>query len=479
MTHIHFIDSHQDAWSRAAHSHAQAPGAEHGAHGARSRRTLDRAATPYALLVGGGDHSPASLPRGERERAREGNPSRPGADGALDRHAKNVSAPRDWRAFRYALRYQAGAIMGGRQAACGALPLLSVVSVLNRGGRHRLGGLETCGSVWTCPVCAMKISAARCLELQAAIQGHQAQGGIVLMLTLTIPHDRFDCPKALLDAVRGTWRKVKQGRAWINARDGFGWFGDVRALEVTHGGNGWHPHLHVLLFLKPGCDRQDGEKLAEWIFERWQDRVLKAGFGLCRRSAFLVEEVDNAAKVGEYLGLWGAAHELTLADHKRGKGGRTPWQILRDCLEKGRASDVALFRAYGESFKGARQLTWSRGLRGRYMPQPEPTDHDLAAEDISADDMARMRLLGLAKPLWRVIHARRLPAQVLKQADAGGVAAVRALLDQHGIAHDVVDWVGAAPILDLRQSAKPAHAIRSTAIKAAAASPAAVACGQP
>jgi hypothetical protein len=125
------------------------------------------------------------------------------------------------------------------------------------------------------------------------------------------------------------------------------------------------------------------------------------------------------------------------------------------------------------------QLTWSRGLRGRYLPQPETTDHDLAAEDISADDMARMRLLGFAKPLWRVIHARRLPAQLLKQADAGGVVAVRALLDQHGIAHDVVDWVGAAPILDLRQSAKPTHAIRSTAVKAAAAPPAAVACGQP
>lgn len=479
---IHHPHSHHDARSRAAHSHAQPQGGEHGAHGARSRRTLDRAATPHALPMGSGDNSPASLPRGERERVREGNSSRPGADGALDNHASNVSNLTDWRELRYRLRRAAGRIIGGRQAKCGAAPLLSLVEMQERAGRNRFTGLETCASVWTCPVCAMKISAHRCGEVQAAIRAHMLGGGLVLMLTLTIPHHRFQTPKELLDAVRGTWRKVKQGRTWERAKEKYGWFGDIRALETTHGGNGWHPHLHVLLFLHPGFALEDGQTFAEWIFERWQRFVEKAGYGFCSRAAFTVEPVDQPDKVGEYLGLWGAAQELTMAGQKQGTGGRTPWQILHDASLHGRAEDAALFGAYSEAFKGARQLTWSRGLRSHFLPKQEQTDQQAATgEDVPApEDLACERTLALTSALWRVIYRRALPVQLLNCADEGGVGAAMAFLREAGIGFVVVEWIGHAPILGLpSQQAPSSHAIRSAPVKVAAAPPTAVACGQP
>lgn len=467
--------SRNDARSRAAHSHAQPQGGEHGAHGARSRRTLDRAATPHALRMGYGDNSPASLPRGERERAREGNPSRLGANGALDNHASNVSTLIDWRELRYRLRRTAGRIIGGRQAKCGVTPLLSLISMLRPTDRNRFSGLETCGSVWTCPVCAMKISAHRCGEVQTVIRSHLAAGGLVLMLTLTIPHHRFQTPKELLDAVRGTWRKVKQGRTWVRAREKHGWLGDVRALETTHGDNGWHPHLHVLLFLHPGFEHEDGHAFAEWIFARWQRFVEKGGYGLCSRSAFKVELVEHPEKVGEYLGLWGAAQELTLAEHKQGKGGRTPWQILYDASRHGRADDAALFRAYGEAFKGARQLTWSRGLRSLYLPQPEQSDEQAAADDgaDTPEALKGQRTLALTTALWRVIYRRGLPVSLLNSADEGGAGAAMAFLQEMGIAFVVVEWIGLAPILGLPPQQEPSsHAIRSSPDKVATAPPA-------
>ena len=53
-------------------------------------------------------------------------------------------------------------------------------------------GLQTCGSVWACPVCAAKISERRRVELKTAIALHQAKGGQVLLATYTNPHHLGD-----------------------------------------------------------------------------------------------------------------------------------------------------------------------------------------------------------------------------------------------------------------------------------------------
>ena len=54
-------------------------------------------------------------------------------------------------------------------------------------GTASYGGLQTCGSVWTCPVCAAKIAERRRVELLDAMELHKAQGGAVYLLTLTTP----------------------------------------------------------------------------------------------------------------------------------------------------------------------------------------------------------------------------------------------------------------------------------------------------
>ena len=66
-------------------------------------------------------------------------------------------------------------------------------------GTASYGGLQTCGSVWTCPVCAAKIAERRRVELLDAMELHKAQGGAVFLLTLTTPHQRGDVLAELLD----------------------------------------------------------------------------------------------------------------------------------------------------------------------------------------------------------------------------------------------------------------------------------------
>jgi len=53
--------------------------------------------------------------------------------------------------------------------------------------------------------------------------------------------------------IRNAWRRTTTGRAGKDFRKLLGIKGTIRALEVTHGQNGFHPHLHVLLL--PGTGR--------------------------------------------------------------------------------------------------------------------------------------------------------------------------------------------------------------------------------
>ena len=120
-------------------------------------------------------------------------------------------------------------------------------------GTASYSGLQTCGSVWVCPVCAAKIAERRRAEIIAAMAAHNAAGGCVNMLTLTAPHQRGDDLGELLvkqaKALNAFWND-RQVKAVLLE---MGTVGQIRALEVTHGrksprNNGWHPHYHVLLF---------------------------------------------------------------------------------------------------------------------------------------------------------------------------------------------------------------------------------------
>ncbi|RYF42549.1 MAG: hypothetical protein EOO38_19610, partial [Cytophagaceae bacterium] len=59
-------------------------------------------------------------------------------------------------------------------------------------------GLQTCGSVWACPVCSAKIAERRRVEIIAAMAAHKAAGGCMHLLTLTAPHQRSDALDVLL-----------------------------------------------------------------------------------------------------------------------------------------------------------------------------------------------------------------------------------------------------------------------------------------
>jgi len=114
-----------------------------------------------------------------------------------------------------------------------------------------LTNLQLCGSPWDCPVCSAKISERRRDELLKAVEVHKKAGGEVFMLTLTFPHKDHDNLQELMTKLRRAINSFVSGRRYNGFKSKFGFVGSIRALEVTHGENGWHPHFHILMLFSP------------------------------------------------------------------------------------------------------------------------------------------------------------------------------------------------------------------------------------
>ena len=293
--------------------------------------------------------------------------------------------------------------------------------------RAHFKGLMTCGSVWQCPICAAKVTERRRVELTEAIE--RATGLRAVLVTFTLHHDRRDDLGALLADLLESYRAFQGGRAWVQLVQSFGFVGSVRALEVTHWINGWHPHLHVLMFFREGADLSG---LADALADRWLSSLAKQGRTADREHGLQVS--DRKGDVARYVAKfghnpspnhWTVEHELVKSPAKMGAGEhKTPMQLLRDYLHGNKRAGY-LFKEYAQVFKGRHQLQWSRGLRALLGLTKEASDQELAER--AEQDAALLAMLSLKQ--WRIILAHDARGEVLEVAHSGDVGKLRAFVD--------------------------------------------------
>lgn len=279
-------------------------------------------------------------------------------------------------------------------------------------GKAHYKGLQTCGSVWHCPVCAAKVSERRRAELVAAISTWKAKGGSVLFLTLTNSHSRADTLQELLQGQRKALKRFWNDRASRNLWEGLSVEGSIKATEVTHGSSGWHPHYHVLLFVSQNWDNSELVAWQEKLAQRWQDCCRAAGLPL----PDLVHgcTLQDGSQAARYASKWGIPEEMTRGHTKKARHGHSPFDLLREVLETGDCEAAALFKEYAEAFKGARQLFWSAGLRDRLAVETV-TDEEIAC---GGEDPAS-HLVTLEIEEWRLILRSNARARVLEAAEEG------------------------------------------------------------
>lgn len=341
------------------------------------------------------------------------------------------------------------------------------------GERAEYFGLQTCGSVWHCPICAPKIANRRRDEMRRAMAAHlygndgKATNGMVYLLTYTYQHTADEGGMEMLDPsldqLREAISSFKALRAYKAIMEEAGSIGQIRGLEVTYGEiNGWHPHVHELCFANKGAlqtmsvggragfTRYSGSILGR-LRKAWARHLIKRdmaglqpgdiGAEKFRKLRALLTRcctVQCGAYADEYIAKfgresestgWDMANELTKGHTKtpRRASHTTPWGLLADSLDGDKRAGW-LFREYAEAFAGKRQLFWSPGLKEK-----------LGIEEISDDDISKQpevrcdeKVIQLTDEQWRLILSRNARLQVLRTAAIKGRMGVLALLRELG-----------------------------------------------
>jgi len=234
-------------------------------------------------------------------------------------------------------------------------------------------------------VCATREWGARCEELGRVVTSARASGARLVALAATVSHHEGESLEEVAAAVADAWRAITADRRWKLWTSGV-----VRRVEVTHGANGWHPHVHAVIALAKGATIKDLRGLAVL----WRETVrARAPAHLPTVSAgWHVQRVRDAAG-GRYLGdAMGA--ELTDAGAKTPKAStsRTLYELARDA-GAGDARAVALWQEFERWSHGRRALIYSRALsRVRQgLPPEEPGDAPLWTALVDAESWRTVR----------------------------------------------------------------------------------------
>lgn len=223
-------------------------------------------------------------------------------------------------------------LKGLRFCGHSVLPEHNATFIVTDGERVRYSTLIRCHSVWSCPYCAPRVMADKGTDIACAIDALATwYNQRAAMLTFTLPHDKYMSCEDSFQILLATWRmfyrnkkrskkvtytltadvtdenksysekqsgmyktqsgKWSQGTKNKNDKRAVGKRGDkriyqvgydpmgdlretlkadhfVKVFEFTYGENGWHPHIHMLLW----TPKANLQRIAEWedkLLERW------------------------------------------------------------------------------------------------------------------------------------------------------------------------------------------------------------------
>lgn len=286
-------------------------------------------------------------------------------------------------------------------------------------GVVHLGGVQRCGSAWACPVCAPVVRERRAREIDAGVAAHLDAGGHAYFVTVTVSHSLGEDLASVLQRVTAAWSGMFSGRAAQAWAQSTGYIGQVRAVEVTYGANGWHPHIHaLLLFDRPWsysrCDRPSGSMADEWA--RQVER--QGGYAAVAMGGpgFRAYKVRTVSELAGYLTKvsdgWSAGHEVARTDVKsaRREGSLAPFGLLDLAAQVGDELAARLWHEYEQATAGRASVQWSRGLKAR-LGIDEVSDEEAAAAQV---DGVLLIVATFTAAVWEDLLRRGRVARIIE-----------------------------------------------------------------
>ena len=346
---------------------------------------------------------------------------------------KFVDAFEKWQHFtltKWQLQNEARRLVGGRLNTCCANSYQKNGSgqvyysqATNRTFWH---GLITCGQVWLCPVCSVKISTRRLQEIKIALDDDKTQW---MMMTFTLEHHKGDRLETLIDDLNSSIRKLYQSRVWKNIKKEYGLIGGISGFEIRYSErSGWHPHRHVIFAFER--NKEIDAQIASDIRLQAQGVIFKELEKRGYKTVSGVTVKESRQRNDAYITK--IANEITLGQDKGSRGSSySPFQLL-ELSKQGESWAGEAFKEYAKATKGKQFIRWSAKLKN-YFHVAEMTDKEIA--DKKQDDDARLVVsIPTDSELWKTIRKRHLQGYLLVIAAGakGDAKALQVYLDSFG-----------------------------------------------
>jgi hypothetical protein len=268
-------------------------------------------------------------------------------------------------------------------------------------------------------------------EVASALDAWSNKGGFFVFETLTMAHTKYDSLRKVWSAVGKAFTAINGG-GYAAKHSAYGQYGYLKVVEVTHGANGWHVHLHVLRFIQ---ERLSTSKLNEWsnlIFDKWSSSLQKQGFKAPNKALHKFDFVLSPAGLERYLFKSFDNSTVTTSGAStpiQAQGGKGVWAVLDAAIANPKSIDRQVWFEWESGSRGKRQVSWSKNLRKNLGLNEAKKDEELAAEldafiPLIAIDAASVRHLG---------RLGRIQSRVLRAVEKDDLSSACHMLNEHGV----------------------------------------------
>lgn len=277
--------------------------------------------------------------------------------------------------------------------------------------RAGLSGLQTCGSICSCPVCATRKMTEYGQDIRKALIYAEQQNLRPVMLTLTARHTRQMTLKYFKDAFKDAWNFFQRHRDWKAIKKTLVIQHQIASREITFGKNGFHYHMHIMFLVPVWSVRhatnatQESAKLQSLWMKALEANGLdakdKVGANLSGKNssdtylAKLGFEIDDNGDI---------AYELTGNENK----GKTVFDLLA-MAHYGDIGAESLYVEYVQEMQGHNWITFSHGLKDLIE------DIELESEELP-DNQKLHKWLQIDSHTWYAVARLNKVSHVVKFA---------------------------------------------------------------
>lgn len=275
-----------------------------------------------------------------------------------------------------------------------------------------IGNVQTCGCIWSCPVCAARVSLEKARYVEKAMAWAEHSKLIPVMVTLTASHHAGMKLADFKYSFKSAYQLFTNRRKWREFKEKIGVLHHITNTEITYGDNGWHYHKHMLLFLDKSviASTITDETLHDMLSADWLDCLEKRGLlGLEGIALKATTHGNIGEKYLTKLGIEASPgqlqYELTGQENKQGS--TNIWDILRFSYY-GDERMSRLYIEYVQAMTGENFLTCSHGLKDLL----DEFEFELSETENEAEE--RMKIVALIHPQhWFVVKKAKIYHDVL------------------------------------------------------------------